>query len=253
MHNIAQRFKGSIKGKTVSIIALAILISFLGSHPAAGSCDIVTGDLLFADKDINWNIRNSGSSPITICSISINWPAQNGNLLSISIDTPVIFNENRNPPQTTINSGWSGQENKRTINPGQTSVFKMTFANTARTTASDYIIKVNFCPCIAEYPKPPSSACSIIGPDIVCEFDNVWHNASNNEVSPYSYTYNWKVDNSIAGSGKNMRINWGPYSSGIHTLFLNVTETYGISSYYNQSSKQVRVVKKPIVRITIQS
>ena len=30
--------------------------------------------------------------------------------MSISVDDPVIFNENRNPPKTTINSGVTGQE-----------------------------------------------------------------------------------------------------------------------------------------------
>ena len=148
----------------------------------------------------------------------------------ISIDTPVIFNENRNPPQTTIYSGWSGQENKRTLNPGQTCVFKLTFANTASTTASNYNIKVNFCPCIAEYPKPPSLECSIIGPDIVCEVEKAWHNASMSEVSPYSYSYSWKVDNSIVGSGKNVQINWKSYRAGIHNLLLNVSQTIGTAT-----------------------
>ena len=236
-------------GKVAVVTALALMASIF-CYPAAGSCNIVTGDLAFADKDARWTITNSGICPVTICSILLSWPAQNGNLMSVSIDTPVIFNENRNPPQTTIDSGWSGQESKRTLNPGQTCVFKLTFANTASTAASNYNIKVNFCPCIAEYPKPPSSACSIIGPDIVCEVEAAWHNASMSEVSQYSYSYSWKVDNSMVGSGKDIQINWKSYSSGIHNLLLNVSQTFGITSYYNQTSKQVRVVKVPVVRIT---
>jgi hypothetical protein len=247
--NTNKTMKNTMKEKVNSILAIAIMASILGCHPAAGSCNVVIGDFMVAGNDVKWNIKNSGSSPITICSISLKWPEQNGDLLKISIDTPTIFSQNRNPTQTTIDSGWTGQESKRTINFGQTSVFKLSYENTASTIAEDYIMTVNFCPCTAEFPNSSPSECSIIGPDTVCEFENSWHNASVNEVLPFGYTYTWKVDNSIAGTGKNIQINWRPYSPGIHSLSLNVTKSLGISTYCNESYKQVQVVKKPIVKI----
>lgn len=249
MQNNLKKIKNRMKAKVSCILAITIMASILGCNPAAGSCNTVTGDLMFAGNDVNWNIQNSGSSPITIISISLKWPAQNGDLLKVSIDTPAIFNQNRNPTQTMIDSGWTGQECKRTINVGQTSVFKLTFANTARPIPSEYIIKVNFCPCTAEFPNSPPLACTIIGPDIVCEVENAWHNASMNEVPPFSYAYTWKVDDSIAGTGKNIQINWRSYPAGFHSLCLDVTQTLGTSTFCNQSYKQVQVVKKPIVKI----
>jgi hypothetical protein len=205
---------------------------------------------MFDGINVRWEVTNNGNSPITISSISLNWPVQNGALIRIG-NYPTIFQENRNPPSTLIDSNWIGQDNKRTIDPGQTTTLEFVFANSAITIPSLYNIRVNFGSCSVQFPAASLSGCNILGPDTVCEVENVWHNASLVEVPPYIYTYKWKVDDITVGMGKDIKIIWRPYSSGYHILSLNITQTWGVTTFWSERSKQVHVVKKPIVKITV--
>jgi hypothetical protein len=251
MYILSMDFKSHAMAQAKSYTVLLMFIYSLGCHPAMGECNVVTGNLIFDSNKVIWDIMNNDDNPLTISSISLNWPVQNGALTSICLGTDTIYEPDKNPSSTLVDSNWHGTVDKRSIAPGQSSRLMLIFANSVCTTSSLYSLNVKFGKCKAQYPIDSIPGCSISGPDIVCDVESVWDNASLVEVQPYVYSYKWKVDNVGVGMEKNIRIDWKSYSSGYHILNLNVIQTWGDTTISSEYNKQVRVIKKPIVKITI--
>ncbi len=62
------------------------------------------------NREVKWDLTNTGSEPVTISGIWVYWPDANGNLRKIKIGPKTIFNDPQAPPEATIESGWHGPE-----------------------------------------------------------------------------------------------------------------------------------------------
>ncbi|MEK9139024.1 MAG: hypothetical protein AAB393_18045, partial [Bacteroidota bacterium] len=115
--------------------------------------------MTFHKHDVRLSLTNKGACPVTISSISISWPAANGKLKEVELDGHEIFDHDRMPTSTVINSGWKGSASKRTIKAGHTEVLEFEFDKTASTKASLYTIQVQFAEgCTVKYPAGPIAA-----------------------------------------------------------------------------------------------
>ncbi|MBM4467883.1 MAG: hypothetical protein FJ014_20430 [Chloroflexi bacterium] len=74
--------------------------------------------LVRTGKTVSWDITNTSSHPLIIESIELNWPSGNGKLITVKLDGITIFNQERDPTSTKIDSGWTGSLADRTIEAG---------------------------------------------------------------------------------------------------------------------------------------
>jgi hypothetical protein len=97
----------------------------------------------FHDREIRWDITNAGDLGLEIERISISWPTASGYLDEIKRDGDTIHKGDFAPPLAVIDGGWEGNEDKRTIRPGDTDTLKLKFQNNAAVDGA-YQIEVQF-------------------------------------------------------------------------------------------------------------
>ena len=118
----------------------------------------------FHDNEIRWDVTNTGDLGLEIERISLSWPAANGDLDEVKRDGDTIHKGDFAPPLAVIESGWEGNEDKRTIKPGETDTLKFKFMNNA--VEGEYHIVVEFtagCTIEIEYvpgQQPTPLVCS---------------------------------------------------------------------------------------------
>jgi hypothetical protein len=100
--------------------------------------------LVFHDREIRWDVTNTGDLGLEIESITISWPEAAGDLEEIKRDGDKFHEGDFTPAQTLIDSGWESDPNKRTIKPGETDTLKFKFKNDVETIAGTYAIEVAF-------------------------------------------------------------------------------------------------------------
>lgn len=118
---------------------------------------------------------------------------------------------------------------------------------------SDYRIRVKFYSGdYVGYPSFPT--CELSGPTEFCSASLPWHNASvTNQISPFTYTYAWKVDSVNKGSTQNIQINWASLAEGTRSLALTYAEKYSTTTIWTTTiTKSVFSVKKPTPVISIE-
>ena len=101
--------------------------------PLPPACGIAGAGVLKIDgRTVEWQLTNVGLETVTIESISLVWPQENGNLKKVKLDSKKIFEQERTPPATTIDSGWSGQAKDREIESDKTRKLKLEFVEDAK-------------------------------------------------------------------------------------------------------------------------
>jgi hypothetical protein len=119
----------------------------------------------FHDREIKWDVTNTGDLGLEIERITLSWPAANGALDEVKRDGDTIHKGDFAPPSAVIESGWEGNEDKRTIKPGETDTLKFKFMNDADM-QGEYRIVVEFtagCTIEIEYvpgQQPTPLVCS---------------------------------------------------------------------------------------------
>ena len=129
----------------------------------------------------------------------------------------------------------------------------LTAPSSMNTNPADYRIRLNFSSGdYVGYPSFPT--CSLSGPTEFCDASSPWHNASvTNQISPFTYTYAWKVDSAAKGSTQNVQIDWASLAGGTRSLALTYAEKYGSTTIWSTTiTESVFNVKKPAPVISIE-
>jgi hypothetical protein len=129
----------------------------------------------------------------------------------------------------------------------------LTAPSSMNTNPADYRIRLNFSSGdYVGYPSFPT--CSLSGPTEFCDASLPWHNASvTNQISPFTYTYVWKVDSVTKGSTQNVQIDWASLAEGTRSLALTYAEKYSTTTIWTTTiTKSVFSVKKPTPVISIE-
>jgi serine/threonine protein kinase len=101
-------------------------------------------------KKVSWTLTNSGSTPIQITGIDVNWPSSNLRLDKVKLDKKTIWDVGDTTPPTTITSGWRG--GTREVAAGKDKDLVFEFSVDATPGSSLYSLTVNL-----------NSACDISG------------------------------------------------------------------------------------------
>ena len=78
---------------------------------------------------MRWTITNEGEADITLDSITIVWPTENGELRKIRLDGVVIDNLDHPASSTAVSSGWMGVVGDRVFAPHESLELKFEFEN----------------------------------------------------------------------------------------------------------------------------
>jgi hypothetical protein len=201
----------------------------------------------FHDREIKWDITNVGDLGLEIERITIAWPAANGYLDEVKRDGDTIQKGDFSASSAVIDSGWEGNADKRTIEPGKTDTLKFKFKNDASTRGA-YRIVVEFtagCSVEVEYlpgqqavtqlctSKVQAMSLSYTGPDIpgptTVEFDpdkgaTVTYNLANGlapgTVLSMVSQNDWTIDATASGEselGAKTKIRINGVEEVIHT------------------------------------
>ena len=100
-------------------------------------------ELEFKGREVKWKVTNGGDLPLTIERVMITWPEANGDLDELKRDGDTYHKGNFAPTSATIDSGWEGNESKRTIKAGDTDTLKFKFKKNA-SWSGEYTIVVEF-------------------------------------------------------------------------------------------------------------
>lgn len=101
---------------------------------------------------VEWSIRNEGSDPITLDSVSVNWPEDNDDLLKVKLAGNDIFMESREPPIATISTGWHTDIRRRRIEAGDIRTLELQFEDQVDTDQEHYTILAEFSEdCAVEF------------------------------------------------------------------------------------------------------
>ena len=118
-----------------------------GSSPCPlDRCAVFGSDLDLKNGKAVWRILNQGKDDLTISSITINWPAQNGQLTRIKLGGKNIYLQPQNPPYVIIDeTDWIGNADDREIRAGKTKALRFDFeAKGISTQPSEYTVLVQF-------------------------------------------------------------------------------------------------------------
>ncbi len=120
-----------------------------GGGGGGGETDVCAasgGHLLSFPNSITaaWDLSNTGNVDLTIDSIYLNWTADSGRLGKIKLKRSEIFDGDRQPPLTTINSGWAGTANDRRIPAGRSTTLKLGFPEGVDARQSAFAISIDF-------------------------------------------------------------------------------------------------------------
>ena len=96
------------------------------------------------DKTLEWDIYNHGDSWALLESVSVTWPESSPRLKKVKDGGDELYNAYREPPFTTISSGWSGDWNRRSFEPGKTMELKIEFEENVSQLVSDYYVVADF-------------------------------------------------------------------------------------------------------------
>ncbi len=83
-------------------------------------------------RKIEWQLTNAGLDTVTIESIHLVWPEENGDLEKLKLDSKEIHDAPQVPPEATIEGGWNGQLKDRQIETDRTRTLTLEFAGDAR-------------------------------------------------------------------------------------------------------------------------
>ena len=72
-----------------------------------GQCSVIGAQLLdIHNRELKWELTNTGGDTVTIERITLTWPSANGELKKVKLDKKTIFDQRRAPTVTTIDSDW---------------------------------------------------------------------------------------------------------------------------------------------------
>jgi hypothetical protein len=106
--------------------------------PETGSCSDIT---VAASGDAEFSITNDYSSDIVLTDVSISWPASNGKLIKITLNSPVIWSQ-PSGVSSPADVALSQSTDKRTIAQGATKRLAFQFENSPA--SSGYSVSVTF-------------------------------------------------------------------------------------------------------------
>ncbi|NOY99800.1 MAG: hypothetical protein GXP40_11475 [Chloroflexi bacterium] len=92
---------------------------------------------------VSWTLTNSSSQAYPLKNLSLQWPASNGSLTSITLAGAPIWTGSIPPDLAIIDSGWLGSEDARTVQTGTSSTLTLTFTGSAMG-SSGYIMAPEF-------------------------------------------------------------------------------------------------------------
>ena len=84
------------------------------------------------DHKMIWRLTNTGSVPLTIQSLTIQWPGENGRMKSIQWNGGTIYDDHGLPPRLDLRLGIDKPAPR--LDPGQTGILKLEFDSKALTT-----------------------------------------------------------------------------------------------------------------------
>jgi subtilisin family serine protease len=84
------------------------------------------------DHRITWRLTNTGTTAVTIQSLTIQWPGENGNMKSIQWNGGTIYDDHGLPPRLDLRLGIDKPAPR--LDPGQTGILKLEFDSKALTT-----------------------------------------------------------------------------------------------------------------------
>jgi serine-aspartate repeat-containing protein C/D/E len=96
---------------------------------ALNTCDPQAADSLVFDGDkLKWDVTNNGDLGLEVERITINWPAEFGDLIEMKVNG-TFFKGALPAPSAVVDSGWDGNVDDRTIPAGDTKRFEFKFEN----------------------------------------------------------------------------------------------------------------------------
>ncbi len=93
-------------------------------------------------QEAKWYVANTTNATITLSSISVGWPAANGDLIEIKLGGAKIYDQVLPPSTATVDSGWLAAVDKREIDPGQALELRLKWQNGAGVDAAAYTLDV---------------------------------------------------------------------------------------------------------------
>lgn len=102
-----------------------------------------------AGSSVRWNLENGSDELVEIGSLSLDWPAENGQLQAVVLDGTAIW-EGGLPSPARITEGWLGDAGDRSLDPSSSAAFELRFSG-ASAGDSGYITAVTFsntCPVV---------------------------------------------------------------------------------------------------------
>jgi PKD repeat protein len=97
-----------------------------------------------------------------------------------------------------------------------------------------------------------SPGCLIDGPGSVCLDASDLYTSNGEEISPYTYTYSWKMNGNYLGSGRSIEIIGANYSLGNHLLELEIQRSYrGMNIDTSSCNLLVKIIPRPSATIDL--
>ena len=96
------------------------------------------------DRDMQWQLTNTGGNPVTISRVQLSWPSSQGDLKKISLSGSLIWVGSDAPFSADISGGWS-DPGALVLGAGQTGTLDFDFKRRDKNDSqSDYSITVDF-------------------------------------------------------------------------------------------------------------
>ncbi|MCP3961578.1 MAG: hypothetical protein GY719_27365, partial [bacterium] len=131
-------------------------------------CDATPIKLTFGKKQTRWVIKNTGSDPLVIDRIHIEWPPINGNLKKIKLGSQTVWTGNLPPYQATLTA--DDLDELPRLAPGQKRPLRFIFQRVVDKSPEFYTIDVDFAQgCgISRQGTEPLPECSVAtGSDLI--------------------------------------------------------------------------------------
>jgi len=104
---------------------------------------LTVSPLQFSSNVVTVTVTNNTDAPVTLKWLTMTFPTKNGNLKQIKIGSATILNTTFAGPSVLI-SGFAGTTADRTIGAGQSTTLTFVFSHNVDTSASSYLLHLNF-------------------------------------------------------------------------------------------------------------
>ncbi|MDH4124977.1 MAG: DUF3872 domain-containing protein [Gammaproteobacteria bacterium] len=107
-------------------------------------CGVSGTGTIFEDNKFRWLVTNTGSSTVTIGSLSVSWPTTNSTLKKIKLNGADIWTAQAEPPYVQIVDNWHDDVRRRQLAPGQTAELRFEFDADIDWAEANYSISLYF-------------------------------------------------------------------------------------------------------------